>query len=85
METCHGILIPQLRIRRPAMSPEPAATSTVPRSPLWAILDELRAANVRATPLNVLARATDLGMSDQAISIIVDELAAERGLDEVAA
>ena len=66
------------------MSPEPSFT-TSPVSPLWAILDDLRAANVRATPLNILARATDVGMSDATISTIVDELAAERGLDEVAA
>ena len=66
------------------MIAEPDIT-TASRSPLWAILGDLRAANVQATPLNVLARATDLGMTDADISEIVDELAAERGLDEVAA
>ena len=65
------------------MSPETPVTTSP--SPLWAILDDLRAANVRATPLNILARATDVGMSDATISSIVDELAAERGLIEVAA
>lgn len=66
------------------MSPEPSLTISRP-SPLGAILDDLRVANVRATPLNILARATDVGMSDATISEIVDELANERGLIEVAA
>ena len=65
------------------MSPETPVTTSP--SPLWAILDDLRAANVRATPLNILSRATDVGMSDAQISGIVEELAAERGLIEVAA
>jgi hypothetical protein len=66
------------------MSPEAPVTTSHP-SPLWQVLDDLRAANVRPTPLNILARATDVGMSDATISTIVDELAAERGLIEVAA
>lgn len=66
------------------MSPEAPVITSHP-SPLWQVLDDLRAANVRPTPLNILARATDVGMSDATISSIVDELAAERGLDEVAA
>ena len=66
------------------MSHEPAATIVHP-SPLWAILDDLRAANVRPTPLGILSRATDVGLSDADISVIVDELARGRSLDEVAA
>ena len=66
------------------MSTETAATTAHP-SPLWQVLADLQAANVRATPLNVLARATDIGMTDADISLIVDELAAGRGLTEVAA
>lgn len=59
--------------------------ATAHPSPLWQVLSDLQAANVRATPLNILARATDVGMTDAAISLIVDELAARRGLDQVAA
>lgn len=62
-----------------------AEVTTVRPSPLWQVLADLQAANVRATPLNVLARATDIGMTDAQISVIVDELAAGRGLDQVAA
>lgn len=66
------------------MSSEPEVTTACP-SPLWQVLADLKAANVRPTPLNILARATDVGMTDADISTIVDELAAERGLIEVAA
>jgi hypothetical protein len=66
------------------MLTEPVAATAHP-SPLWAILDELRAAGIRPTPLNVIARATDLALTDAAISVIVDELATGRGLDEIAA
>lgn len=59
--------------------------ATAHSSPLWQVLADLQAANVRATRLNVLARATDIGMTDAKISAIVDDLAAERGLNEVAA
>ena len=66
------------------MSSDPEVTTARP-SPLWQVLADLKAANVRPTPLNVLARATDIGMTDADISLIVNELAAERGLIEVAA
>ena len=66
------------------MSHEPPITIPHP-SPLWQVLADLQAANVRPTPLNVLARATDVGMTDADISLIVDELAAGRELDQVAA
>ncbi|MGH1588646.1 hypothetical protein ACRBEV_10120 [Methylobacterium phyllosphaerae] len=66
------------------MRSEPAA-STSNTSPLWAILNDLRDAGIRPTPLNIIARATDLAMPDADISLIVDELATGRGLDEVAA
>ena len=54
-------------------------------SDLARIVGDLEAAGVRPTPLNVLARATDIGMTDAEVSGIVDELAAQRGLNEVAA
>ena len=66
------------------MITETGATTAHP-SPLWAILADLKAANVRPTQLNILARATDIGLSDADISAIVDELAAQRSLDQVAA
>lgn len=66
------------------MSTEPEVTTAYP-SPLWQVLADLKAANVRPTPLNILARATDIGMTDAQISVIVDELATERTLDQVAA
>lgn len=66
------------------MTTESEVTTAHP-SPLWQILSDLQAANVRATALNILARATDVGMTDADISLIVDEIAAGRGLDQVAA
>lgn len=66
------------------MSSEPEVTTACP-SPLWQVLADLKAANVRATPLNILSRATDISMTDAQISTIVDELAAQRSLDQVAA
>ncbi|MGU3389039.1 hypothetical protein ACLBYG_31420 [Methylobacterium sp. D53M] len=59
--------------------------ATAQSSPLWQVLADLQAANVRATRLNVWARATDIGVTDAQISAIVDDLAAEGGLNEVAA
>lgn len=66
------------------MITEPEVTTAYP-SPLWQVLADLKAANVRPTPLNILARATDIGITDVQISVIVDELAAHRSLDQVAA
>jgi hypothetical protein len=66
------------------MTIETEVTTAHP-SPLWQVMSDLQAANVRATPLNILARATDVRMTDADISLIVDELAAGRGLDQVAA
>lgn len=73
-----------MRNRGPRMPPEHYHPTARP-SALVIILGDLEAAGVRPTPLNVIARATDVGMSDAAISAIVDELASQRHLDEVAA
>ena len=52
---------------------------------LTRLIADLEAAGIRPTPLNVIAHATDTGLSDAEVTILVDEMAASRGLDEVAA
>lgn len=54
-------------------------------SPLSRILLDLESAGIRPTPLGVIARATDLGMSDAEVSRLVAELAASRVLDGITA
>lgn len=54
-------------------------------SPLSRILLDLETAGIRPTPLGVIARATDLGMTDAEVSRLVDELTAARDLDGIAA
>jgi hypothetical protein len=51
---------------------------------LGRILCDLRAAGVRPSPLAILCKATDDGLTDADVSVLVDELAACPGLDEVA-
>ena len=50
---------------------------------LAAILHDLREAGARITPLGIIARATDVGLPDDQIAVIVTQIAA--GLVEVAA
>lgn len=56
-----------------------------PSTPLETILADLCAANVRATPLNILARGTDLGLSETAIAALVEEMASVTTLKGIAA
>lgn len=70
--------------RGSTMPPDPHLATAQP-SALARIMGDLEAAGVRPTPLGILARATDIGLSDTEIGTIVDELAAQRGFDEVAA
>lgn len=51
---------------------------------LVTIIAEFGERGITVTPLAVISRATDLGLSDREIDRIVDELASARGL-EVAA
>ncbi|TXN40440.1 hypothetical protein FV232_06955 [Methylobacterium sp. WL30] len=56
--------------------------TTEPSPALAHILADLTAAGVRPTSLGVICTAGDIGMSDQEISRLVDELA-QRPLEEV--
>ena len=52
---------------------------------LGRILGDLRAVGVRPSPLAILCKATDDGLTDADVSVLVDELAAGPGLDLIAA
>ncbi len=64
------------------MPPDPHSGTA---SPLSRILSDLETAGIRPTPLGVIARATDLGMSDAEVSSLVAELAAVNDLGGIAA
>ena len=56
---------------------------TVPSALLGRILGDFRAAGVRPSPLAILCKATDDGLTNADVSVLVDELAAAPGLGEV--
>ena len=56
---------------------------SVPPSALARILDDFQAAGVRPTPLGVISKATDDGLSDGELRALIAELAAQPDLSEL--
>ena len=52
-----------------------------PVSKLAVIIYELSTAGIQPSPLNIIARAVDLGVSDTELNTIVRQLAESRGIE----